>query len=376
MSLAVADTTAPADVVPEWEVLLCLAGRRVPNERLCRARRILCDGIDWSALVDLARRHHVAPLLREQLRALPNGVVPPAVHAQLDRQVMDSAARSMVLVSELGDITGAMKEAGVRVLAYKGPVVSVAAYGSPLLRPIRDLDLLIHPRDFRAAEGLLVARGYRRVTGVLFRPLQRVLEYQCCFARDRDGALVELHWTLMPRNICVAVGLDELWERRSQMLVAGRAIPCLGDEDRLLSLCVHGAKHRWSRLEWIACIAALVRTHPPDWEVLLRRAGHWRVQRMLRLSLLVAGALLDPPIPDLVQRWALEDREAVALADDSLRRLPTGPAGAEDEAELRLFHLRAQDRERGRVRYHVLSPVINAWRGAAQLSTLRSPFAP
>lgn len=377
MTTAGVDVPRSAVAAPEWELLLCFASRRSSPERLCRARAIAADRIDWDLLVDLADRHRVAPLVRAHLRELERALVPAAARAELDRRVMLSTGRSLVLVSELGQIATALADRGVRALAYKGPVVSAAAYGSPILRPMRDLDVLIHPRDFRAVEGVLLARGYRRVTGVLWPPLQRLLEYQCCFARERDGALVELHWTLMPRDVCAAIGLDDLWERRREVEIAGHAIPCLAAEDRLLSLCVHGAKHRWARLEWITCIAELIQADPPDWDVLLRRARDWRVERMLRLSLLVARELLQAPVMDEVLRWARADAEALALALHSLERLPGGPSGSDDDdAALKHFHLRAQDRARGRMRYRALSPMIQAWRAAAQLSTLLSTAAP
>lgn len=358
----------------EWDLLLCLARRQLGAETIGRARALVGDGIDWAVLLDLADRHRLLPLLREHLRILGRGVVPAPVADLLDRAFLASAARSLLLVSELGEITGILAARGVRVLAYKGPVVALAAYGNPVLRPMRDLDLVIHPRDFRRVERVLVARGYRRITGVLWRPLQRRLEYQCCFARDRDGALVELHWTLMPRNICVPVGIDDLWERRAEMRVAGRAVPCLSHEERLLSLIVHGAKHRWARLEWVACVAELLRSRAPDWDTLLRRAGQWRARRMLRLSLLVADALLLPPVPDEILRDARNDRQAEALAEASLRQLVLGLPGSDDDDDgLRRFHLRAQDGASGRIRYHVLTPMIHAWRGAARLSTMFAP---
>ena len=55
--------------------------------------------------------------------------------------------------------------------------------------------------------------------------------------------------------------------------MAGREVRTFSLEDTPLLLCVHGSKHIWERLGWIADIAALTKTsRPVDWTLVLERA--------------------------------------------------------------------------------------------------------
>ena len=45
----------------------------------------------------------------------------------------------------------------------KGPPLSQRLYGHPLARMARDIDLLVAPRTFQAAERVLLENGWRRV---------------------------------------------------------------------------------------------------------------------------------------------------------------------------------------------------------------------
>ena len=89
-------------------------------------------------------------------------------------------------------------------------------------------------------------------------------------------------------------------------------------------LSVHGSKHLWDRLSWIADIAALTaRSRPdwrPDWSLVLERARSWRVQRMLLLGVGLAARLFDAAPPDEVAHCLQRDRVSRQLIEQISRR--------------------------------------------------------
>ena len=128
----------------------------------------------------------------------------------------------------------------------------------------------------------------------------------------------------------------------------------LSPEDLLLILCVHGAKHLWSQLGWISDVAELVRGHPSaDWPWLLAEARALGSERMLLLGLFLARDLLDAPLPEAVRPALRADRVVESLAGQVVERLFGRPRGAAGVLESALFHLRAREHVRDRLRYGV-----------------------
>jgi hypothetical protein len=92
--------------------------------------------------------------------------------------------------------------------------------------------------------------------------------------------------------------LAELRMRRELMNLTGREVLAFSPEDTLLLLSVHGSKHFWERLGWIADIAALMQAQRAiNWNRVWERARAWRVQRMVLLGAGLAAEMFDADLP-------------------------------------------------------------------------------
>ncbi len=100
-----------------------------------------------------------------------------------------------------------------------------------------------------------------------------------------------------------------------------RCVPVLSLEDELVLICVHGAKHFWERLMWIADVAALISRQPMDWDRVLAVANEVGAQRMLRLGLRLAADLLGAELPAHLAATVQSDRAAAKLAAQIESRL-------------------------------------------------------
>jgi hypothetical protein len=256
---------------------------------------------------------------------------------------------------------------GVRALPYKGPTLAQCVYGSLGARQMTDVDILLRSADIDKAVSLLATRGYSPVTRVLPAARRLGLEYQCVLTRPSDATIIELHWSVLPRAMSPPVTLDDLWPNRLQTAMLGRALPSPSHEDMLVILCLHGAKHRWARLEWICGLAELVRSKPLDWLKVLARADRWRATRMMSTGLLLAADLLDAPVPDAVVTVARQDERVTALAATVVGRLFVDEEPF-DGGALRAFQLDAQEGVRDKARYLWFRPLINGARKGARFA--------
>jgi hypothetical protein len=141
----------------------------------------------------------------------------------------------------------ALRAVGIRTMLLRGPVFARRLYGANESRYYDDGDLLVHPTAVAAAEEVLSVLGF--VAPTVWMPGERP-PHASSWSRDRDGAHLDLHWTL--------VGVDassaEVWEALSahfeHISVDGTSVETPGDAALAFLVAIHvahhGIKHRKS----------------------------------------------------------------------------------------------------------------------------------
>lgn len=298
---------------PEMNLLLCCARAGPPDARETRA---LCARVEyWEPLLAAADLHCLEPLLARAVEAAGADAAPPAVLRRLRTSVRDGAMRALYFGDQLLRLTKALGDGGAPSIALKGPALAESFYSDPALRPFSDLDLFVRKTDVPAAIATLNALGFSLAPHLarLSPPLLTALTCEASLAGG-DATLVDLHWEVAPDDYPFRVTPEVLWRGACMTPQAGRgAVRALTPEVLLLYLCVHGAKHRWSRLIWLADVARLARKDP-DWALAARIATEVGCERPLMLGLLLAHDLLAAPIPESLIAHATADRTLAALA--------------------------------------------------------------
>lgn len=214
---------------------------------------------DWALVRKLILRHRVAGLASHSI--LMHGIdVPADMRAWCSAQKDATGLKELAAAAELRRLTHIFAQNGITPRVIKGPAVSLAAFGRLGLRTNRDLDILVEPGDRVAASGILEQQGYARiepeltVSAIAFQDWLRYRK-DFVFARP-DGMLVELHWRLF-NNRALLPNVHRWAGFRIER--SPFAFDTLPPKENVLYLCVHGAEHAWSRLKWLADLAALLR---------------------------------------------------------------------------------------------------------------------
>jgi hypothetical protein len=283
--------------------------------------------------------------------------------------------RNLGLTGELIRVLRLFDEQCIAALTFKGPTLAQAAYGSPALREFGDLDLLLRPCDIRRARSLLVNQGYRPMYALTPPQEEAYLRYQGQIPLEKpEGATIELHTTLAPRTFPFDLDIARMWPHRAVVTLMGQPLAAPCDEDLLLILCMHGAKHLWKNLGWICDVAELLRGRPSlDWKQVGQEARRLRSERMLRLGVYLAERVLQAPLPRDVSQEARRDSTARTLADQVIRHLfddaEWTPSGLVSAA----FHLRLRERLRDGLRFCLslfLTPTLADWKALSLPSSL------
>lgn len=189
---------------------------------------------DWSALVELALQHGVAPLLYRQTQGQ---AIPPATRMILATLYRHNLARNMVLQREQENLLESLRRDSIPVMALKGPQLAELLYGDVGARQVADLDVLIQPSCLEKTNAILISQGYGRVTGDPLASLQSCRDV--LYEKDRCGGgkvVLDLHQRLRPYG-ARDVLTDLLW--REGMTA----------ENLLLVLCLNVVTHRFARLQ-------------------------------------------------------------------------------------------------------------------------------
>src|ERR1700730_15804118 len=275
----------------------------------------------------LAEERGVLGHLSACLHALETNLVPLEVKQSLKEYQRAQIFFSLRMVVELFRLLDRFASEGIGALIVKGLVLSVQAYGDPARRSYGDLDLLVRQGDIRRATELMMAAGYHAAV-----PLSAIdagkIPGQYLFFKLDSKLLVELHNDLTLRYFPRRLPIEEFFARQIRVRLDGHEAPALSVEDELVLICIHGAKHFWERLMWIADVAALVsRQTGIDWQRVADSAQIVGAERMLHTGLRLASDLLKTRLPDQVLAIVQADAAAARLAEQSGKWLPAAGAG-------------------------------------------------
>ena len=238
---------------------------------------------DWQALCTIAREHRIGPMLHHRLQVLElSSIVPENIVDQWARAYRKAAFRYLSFRKTLARLNEILDAAHIPFAALKGAWLSQYAYADPVLRPLRDIDILVEPESALAVYALLEKNGFVR-RGDFPMPLDGALDHAKHLPPMRyteTGIYLEVHTRLMdaPPGPITTGALADV------MLLLARCenregVPYLSPTDTLLHLIVHAAyDHQFNNGPLtFNDIASLLDRATVDWQEFwkMAEAGNW-----------------------------------------------------------------------------------------------------
>jgi hypothetical protein len=253
---------------------------------------------DWDGFVALAEHHRVLPLVHAGLEQC-HDLIPVRVRQRLQSLVLEHARSALWFTSEMLRIVRHLDDRGIPVIPYKGPVLAQALYGDVCLRQFGDLDFLVQDTDVFRARAALRELGYECEQKMTARQERAHLasHYEHTFSGARKRNLIELKWRILPRFYAVDFDFAGFFERAVTINIADVPLRTLCDEDLLLVLSVHAAKHAWNQLSLVADIARLAAQPDCDWNKIVAQTKKLRVERIVLANLCLARELFGMEMP-------------------------------------------------------------------------------
>jgi len=220
--------------------------------------------------------------------------------------------------ADLRRIGEALRAAAIPHLVLKGPVLAATVYPHPATRTMIDVDLLVHDPDLPRAFAALETIGYRvppQFAGVTMDagdapPL----------VHEQPGsAVIELH-TMLDSAPDDPMALEAAWRTARQVdLGNGLTVDALEPGELFAHVVTHLSRHHRfeNGLRPLLDVALLLRSTTFDWDSLVAEWERRGIADWIALTLRLANALLDTPLPDFVRERATSE-EALVLAAEQL----------------------------------------------------------
>ena len=301
---------------PSPETILAAACCRWPlsDESADAVRRATSLEICWDRFLHVLHRHRVEGLAWAGLRHA--GVdLPHAVRSALADRAADISVTNLRQAVEQVRLHEALGSAKVDHLFVKGTPLALLAYETLSLKSAWDIDLLVGRASVDRASELLASLGYERL---IPDPGLSPAAYRRWFSRSKEmlwinptlGSALELHMGLVD-NPHLLSGVGMASPRQLVRHGESLSLPTLATEELFAYLCVHGTLHSWTRLKWLADVAALVATQRLDPEWLHRTSLDLGAGYCGALALQLCHRLFGTPLPrKLIAEFASDARIA------------------------------------------------------------------
>jgi hypothetical protein len=356
---------------PEFDLLLACCTTKADPDRSHRIGLLLDRGPDWVECARLTEHHRIGPLVYRSLSAFSHAV-PGLVLEQWRRDYEHNAQKSIRLTHELIRILDCLESHGIPAIPYKGPVLAKTVYGDIAWRRFSDLDILIRATDVLAAKAAVHELGYTPTLHLndVEQAAHLASGNEWSFDGPLGSDLLEIQWRVLPRFYAVEFSIDNFFQRASRVDLGGRSVCTLAPEDLLLVLCVHTAKHVWSRLSWLCDIGETMRSQPIDYISACQTAEELGIEKIVAVNFLLQNQLLGVDFPESCRAKMESDPEIECLAQEA-RQVLTGSSGY-DVTSVDYFRLMVRLRERFQDKFRFLvrlifTPSVGEW------STVRLP---
>jgi Uncharacterised nucleotidyltransferase len=321
----------------EWKFVCRCA---TPASDAAAISKIPSAGLNWNLVLEIAEEHGMLGVLALRLQGFNYSGVPAESREKLQGRLRAQYLFTLSMTAELFRILEDFGEQGIETLLVKGPLISLLAYGDPGVRSYVDLDLLVRHDRILAATQRMMELGFEPDV-----PLNAIeagkIPGEYLFKRPGTAQIIELHTERTFRYYPRPMRLEDLFARQRRVPLDGREVPALSLEDEFVLNSIHGAKHFWERLMWVADMAAIVGRHPElDWKKARQAAADVGAERMLRVALQLAETVLGEALPAEMAHEVKEDATARKLCGQVQVWLPYAGYAPPALKERALFRIR------------------------------------
>ena len=232
--------------------------------------------LDWDAVFSICQGEGISPILYKIIEKHAAFEIPSLIRDNFKAAYLLNHFRNETFLNDLKYLLGLFQKENIPILLLKGAALLTTLYEDPALRPMDDLDLLVHEEDLEKAHHLFITAGYP-LTGKEYWPWWR--KFGGARSYLRDDVLVELHWNLGGPDFPLSSA--EVFTRTKKIALSGTQALTLAPEDFLLYHLYHAVYHHAIlKLIWLMDIAKIT----TSWKEEIKWGRFWEKAKALNLA--------------------------------------------------------------------------------------------
>ena len=242
---------------------------------------------DWDDFLSLAYSHGIFPLVYKTLKNYTQ--IPTEIQNTMKRINMNIVKQNMLMTSELLKVTKLLEENGIEAISFKGPVLSLMAYGDVISRQYCDLDILVNEKLLEKAKIVLEQNKYSSKFDLEDYQKENLKNtvHDISMINKINGVNIELHWTLSSGEFFIDLEKLKYLEDTEKYTVLNQELDVFSNDKLFIYLCVHGYKHLWERIEWLTDIYYLIQKQDIDIKKVIDIAKSVDADRIVLSTLII-----------------------------------------------------------------------------------------
>jgi len=268
---------------------------------------LLGQDLDWPVLANYAHTIGLSPLLYDTIRETPDLAIPIETERFLKQSYHATATFNLFALHELSIVLDSVIPLNIPVVILKGAALLLSVYDNFALRPMVDLDLLIHFEDLEQTIETLADAGYLEQQPPPFHNYKGLFWNEVLLVSSGTSKMqVELHWNLVDNPYYARKLTTENLIAHSRINHAeGKELLLLAPEDQILHLCIHNTYHHRNLLERSFVDIAFTAdqyANEIDWDRLVNTATENDMTRAVVINLTLAANEWFASVPDEILR--------------------------------------------------------------------------
>ena len=171
---------------------------------------------EWEAAIWVVYWQNALPWFVKRIRQTEANVPEPAL-AYLFQLDADSRERTRLMLDGCVEMLTAFAQRGIQAMPFKGAALAPLYYDDPLMRPLADLDILVHEKNLTPIVHILRELGYRYYSRSAEDHVYLRGERQSNIWSPHNVHPVELHFTLREEYAGIGYNLaDEMWQQSEE----------------------------------------------------------------------------------------------------------------------------------------------------------------
>ncbi|MDF1653921.1 MAG: nucleotidyltransferase family protein [Coxiellaceae bacterium] len=208
---------------------------------------------NWDDFYFCANRHHILGLAYRSSLILVPDLIPEYIIKKLKQRHIQRTLRNLAVLKESIKIQRICSELSIKIVFFKGPVLSVQLYDDPIIRSFCDLDAWVSIDDEKILEPKLADLGYIKKRQMSPKQLNHHYKYgkDMSYFNDEVGLSLDLHWQYDNYREKMSALVSHVDDFTYKIFLGGCSLRVLEKHVNCCYLAYHGSRSGWLKIKWL-----------------------------------------------------------------------------------------------------------------------------